>query len=40
MMRRDYSLDLPLGVVTVADVAYPQSAYLEQPGNVISQRLF
>ena len=35
-----YSLDLPLGVVTITDVAYPQSANLEQPPNVIPQWLF
>jgi hypothetical protein len=33
-------LDLPLSFVTVADVAYPQSADLEQPRNVLPQWLF
>jgi hypothetical protein len=33
-------LDVPLGLVTVADVAYPQSTDLEQPSNVIPQWLF
>jgi hypothetical protein len=33
-------LDLPLSVVTVADVPDPQSAHLEQPRNIIPQWLF
>jgi hypothetical protein len=33
-------LDGPLGLVAVADVAYPQAADLEQPSNVIPQWLF
>jgi len=36
----DYLLDLPLSAVTVADVAYPQSADLEQSRDVLSQWLF
>jgi hypothetical protein len=36
----DHSLDLPLGLVTVADVAYPQAADLEQSRNVIPQWFF
>jgi hypothetical protein len=39
-MMRQIIRWLPFGVVTVADVAYPQSAYLEQSRNVILQRLF
>jgi hypothetical protein len=35
-----YSLDVPLGLATVADVAHPQSANLKQPPNVIAQWLF
>ena len=35
-----YSLDVPLGLVTVADVAYPQATDLEEPCNVIPQWLF
>jgi hypothetical protein len=30
-------LDVPLGPVTVADVAYPQATDLEEPCNVIPQ---
>jgi hypothetical protein len=33
-------LDVPLGLATIADVAYPQPADLEQPRNVIAQWLF
>jgi hypothetical protein len=33
-----YSLDVPLGLTPVADVAYPPSTDLEQSGEVIPQR--
>ena len=33
-------MDVPLGLVTVADVAYPQSANPDQPLNVLPQGLF
>jgi hypothetical protein len=33
-------LDVPLGLVTVADVAYPQSADPDQPLNIIPQWFF
>jgi hypothetical protein len=37
---QDHTLDLPFGLVTVADVAHPQAADLEQPRNVIPQWFF
>jgi hypothetical protein len=37
---RDELFDLPFGLVTVADVAHPQAADLEQPRNVIPQWFF
>ena len=36
----DYSLDVLLGLATVADVPYPQSADPDQPLNVIPQWFF
>jgi hypothetical protein len=33
-------LDVSLGLVAVADVAYPQASDLEEPCNVIPQWLF
>jgi len=33
-------LDVPLGLVTISDVAYPQSADLKQPRDVTPQWVF
>jgi hypothetical protein len=33
----DYSLDVPFGLTAVADVAYPQTADLEQSRKVMPQ---